>query len=285
MSIGVAYIASDVNKLDYCLEASISSLTRLADQISICTTDTDDNTLGLIEELSDKYGRQRFIINIDDWQYDRQFQKVYRTKAMRALTTDWVLLVDADEVFHQAEIDKILIASRITKCSKINFKVNHYYGLPHWIHDHPAWYSRHTRMWKRSLDPICDERKGESVCILRCNHDDDSTPLMSNVTIHHYGHTRDARVMGKKKLRFNGWYNNKKETMYGALPENINFEYGIPELGHHNKYFVKASNDIHPKTVIPWLQQEKFISWFGQDHPDNITNYQVYNPMVGNNEN
>ena len=280
MSIGVAYIASDVNKLDYCLEASVSSLTRLADQISICTTNTNDGTLDIIESIKEKYGKDRFIISTDDWKYNRKFQEVYRTKAIRALTTDWVFVIDADEVLHQSDIDKILIASRTTKSNKINFKVNHYYGLPHWIHDHPKWYNRHTRMWRRNLQPVCVEKKGASVCILKCNNDDGSNPLLSDVTIHHYGHTRDARVMGKKNLRFSGWYTNKKETMHGGLPENVNFEYGIPELGHHNKYFVKAPSYIHPKAIIPWLRKEKFIRWFGPDHEKNMTNYQVYNPVV-----
>jgi hypothetical protein len=284
MSIGVAYIASDVNRLDYCFEASVRSLTRMADQISICTSRTGDGTLDLIEQLRNEYGKDRFILNVDDWKYDRQFQKVYRTKAMQALTTDWVVMVDADEVFHQSEIDKILVMSRTTSCSKINFKVNHYYGLPHWIHKHPKWYERHTRMWRRTLAPVCNESKRGSVCILECDRDDGSTPLMADVTIHHYGHTRDALVMGQKNIRFNGWYTNNQKTMDGSLPGAPNFEYGIPELGHNNKYFVKAALDLHPKVVLPWLRKEKFIRWLGSGNERNRTNYQVYNPVVGRNE-
>jgi hypothetical protein len=165
----------------------------------------------------------------------------------------YVLFIDADEVIH--ENDMPVLKDLTNKgVLAISFKVIHFYGRPtHYIQG-PAWYSRHTRLCKKSTGIRLIHREngcaddlvwpsGDAAHITGC--------YRSDVVLYHYGNCRSPRALGIKAKKADDLYQYSNAYSDGSLPAPRSFSYAFDKVG------VLRFSDTHPKYVHDWVERHK----------------------------
>jgi glycosyltransferase involved in cell wall biosynthesis len=245
-------------KLGYPLVESIKSVLPVVDEFIITVGKSEDDTLGIIKKIGDPK------IKIIETVWDPRFTVKGRILAVQSnialfqCTGDWAFYIQADEVFHDEDQNKI-----ITLCEKFKndndvegflFDYTHFFGNYSWYGDSYHWYRKEIRLIRnhrgiiswRSAQSFRVDGKKIGVVDSRCR-------------IFHYGWVRPPEVMAEKRKQHDSLHHGK-----GFLKE-----------AHKNDY--NYLNEMDPRCMKP----------FTGNHPeiikDKIEAYQVdFNPSKVN---
>lgn len=274
MSLGLCYVASDCITQDYCVEESILSVAPICDEICVSAGWSNDGTVELLEEINKKTN-SKMTINVSKWTYDRTILARKKNEAIAGLKTDWILFLDADEIMHENELQAIKDLTNTMSNSCYNFQMNHYYGLPHWkMNKDSGWYQEFNRLHQRKMNLYFSD---DGHCVDALMHNNMSVPtsgIRTNITVHHYGHMRDAKAMALKTSRIEGYYRNKPETMNGDFIPSP-YSYNIPEVNPQTAFRTLDAVKIntHPKLAIEWFtKKSRYIKYVADESPENILN-------------
>ncbi len=256
-SISCTIIAWNTIRLDYCLEGTIRSALEFVDEVFVNEGNSSDGTKDLLVSLQEEFGKDVVRFESRDWKHDRAFQQRERNYAIEQAKGDWILILDADDMFHE---DNALIIKSLAATSYLNFidfKVLHFYGLPSYINGNISWYNHHVRMGRKSANYKFRNNPGGSCCDISAGKPLSSVHgrqgrdiAYSSVPIHHYGWIRSAECMGMKYEKFKGWYANDEKYFEGYLDSEVPFDYQFERFkdrliefkGTHPKYFDKWKN-------------------------------------------
>lgn len=251
-------------ELDFCVEATIRSMMDLCDEVYINDGNSTDGTLDIINSLKVEYGKDRLKLFVKDWNHTRRMWADEKNFLLDKIPNDvYVLCIDADEVIHENDIPLVRKAM-LNGVDTLSFKMLHFYGRPtHYIKG-SNWYSRHTRLWKRSTGIRLVHRPGG------CADDllwPDGRPahlsgcIKSEAVIYHYGNCRSPEAMGRKSKKADDLYQNSDSYKDGTLAESRAFSYAFDKVGAH------LFEGSHPKYIRDW-----YLS-----HKDQPTDFKIFN--------
>ena len=256
MAISVTMVAFNCNFLDYCLEAAIRSSLTFADEVVVNEGMSMDDTHETLLLLQEEFGKDVVRIYRREWYHDRGWQERERNFAIDNAKGDWIVIQDADDCFHEKDVDLIKEVCANPKINLINFEVLHFYGLPCFTNPNPSWYHRHTRMGRKKVDFRIRNTPGGCVSDVYaygkpCHTygGPDIIRLPKENPIYHYGWIRDSRVAGIKLNKFRAWYDNNKKYFDGYLDQDVPFDYQILRYIKNLDKF----NGSHPNSIYKWF--------------------------------
>jgi glycosyltransferase involved in cell wall biosynthesis len=216
MSISVYTTTYNALEREYCVIEGIKSALNFADEIVVVDTGSTDGTVDAIRALnSDK-------INIYQFQWlDRigwAMYKIIKSIALAKCTSDWCVLMDADECFHERDYEKIKripnhMADNIVA---VYFNTLHFYkDYRHLLNGYPKWrdlYIRKVYMVRNNLG-IHHGNAGTDIDAHLNRHgmpipEDQKVHL--DISVFHYGHVRSEKAYCKKQSDMHTYFEGKE---------------------------------------------------------------------------
>ena len=268
MAISVTMVASNCDFLDYCIEAAIRSSLTFADEVIVNEGMSFDTTYETLLNLQEEFGKDVIKIYRREWVHNRAWQETERNFAIDKAKGDWIVIQDADDLFHEDDAPLIKTVCADPKYNLINFEVLHFYGLPLYTNPNPSWYHRHTRMGRKTVDFGIRNTPGgcvSDVCARgRACHTyrgPDIYYMPVDKPIYHYGWVRSADVAGIKLNKFRGWYEDDKKYFDGFLDEKVPFNY---QIERYRKDLDKFTGS-HPDPFYKWYSSRNRLIKFDPD--------------------
>ena len=210
--------------LGYPLVESIKSVLPVVDEFIITVGKSDDNTLGIIKKIGDPK------IKIIETMWDPRFTVKGRILAVQSnialfqCTGDWAFYIQADEVFHDEDRNKIItLCEKYKKDDEVEgflFDYTHFFGNYGWYGDSYHWYRKEIRLI-RNHRGIISWRSAQSFRV-----DGQKIGVVdSGCRIFHYGWVRPPEVMAEKRkqhdsLHHGGGYSKQvHQSDYNYLNE------------------------------------------------------------------
>jgi len=192
---------------------SIRSLLPLVDEMVVMVGDSEDDTLGQVRRI----GSDKLVIAESVWDPNRyvggEVMAHQTNLALDRCTGDWCFYLQADEVIHEDDHDRIRAAMQRTlprrQIEGLSFRYRHFVG-DYAIHN-PLPYRRQVRIVRngigiRSIGDACGfGRNGRK---LRARFGGRSRP--TGAWIYHYGWVRPPTVMTCKTEHFAALYTGSR---------------------------------------------------------------------------
>jgi len=242
----------DAIKFSFPVVESIKSILPICDELIVNVGKSDDGTLNLISSIKNR----KIDIIESEWNPNFKYKgKILAQQtdiALAKCTGDWCFYLQADEVVHERDLDKIL------RCMERELPDENVEGLIfNWIHFYGDyftyinsyhWYQREVRIIRNFRDITSwSSAQGFRLKGRKLRVKD------TGAYIYHYGWVRSPRVMAEKKRYHdslhhgNGWENEYKGEKFDY------YEYIDP-------WMLKKYNGNHPKIMEKRINewQEKY---------------------------
>ena len=267
--------ARNAVRYDYPLAEALRSVLPVVDElvVAVAPGDPGDDTRGLVESLDDP----RVVIVDAVWD-DARRERIYADLTNVSLvrcTGHWCLYIQADEVIHEDDHDKIRAALERAdadpRVEGLLFDYLHFWGDYDHVHDSHAWYDREIRLI-RNLPEIHSWRDAQSFRYwtadfamtpeayqsdtghrkLRVRH--------SGARMFHYGYVRPPTMMSAKGRAAHISYHGPEQGLAHAERLGDCFDYGplrrIPRF-----------DGTHPAVMRPWIERFDWADWLRLDGP------------------
>lgn len=249
MKISGFTFARNASKLFYPIVESIQSILPICDEfiIAIGKGDTDDKTIGLIEQIKSP----KIKIIHTDWDADnRKPGHVFAKQTNIALDNcsgDWCFYIQSDEAIHEKYLKTVKEACFLyldnPKVEGLLFNYKHFWGdYSHYIVNH-KWYPKEIRIIRNKIN-VSSYRDAQSFRI-----DNRKLNVIAiNAEIFHYGWVRPPKLMQNKCKEFTSAYKGKKaaEKIYKNIPQEFNYG-SLEKLNIYKK--------SHPKSMLDWVEK------------------------------
>ncbi len=280
-------IIKNAIKNDFPVVESITSVLPLVDEMIVLIGDSDDDTLGLIKSIDSK----KIKIHHSTWDPNlREGGKVLAAETNKALAlvnpaATWGLYIQADEMLHEQDYDKIRTACNLyAKQSKVEgllFNYKHFYGNYNYLGNSRTWYKHEVRIIKlhQGISSYRDAqgfRKGEEKIKVKA----------IDAFVYHYGWVKTPLQMLQKNNDIARYWNADTEAHLAPVSENDFFNYddfesleifnGSHPAAMQNRITAQkltASFDISKKKLS---KKEDFLLWIEKitgRRPFTFTNY------------
>jgi glycosyltransferase involved in cell wall biosynthesis len=250
---GFTFVRNGV-KYDYPVVEGIKSMLPLCDEMIVAVGNSDDDTLGLIRSIgSDKI---RIIETVwdDSLREGGQVLAVETNKALDAISpdSDWAFYMQADEVYHEADLPRIKAAMQLYLPDKrvegLVFKHINFYGSYNYVADSHKWIKKEVRIirndksirsWK---DAMSFRKNGEKLKV---------KPV--DATIYHYGWVKDPRTQKEKRKAFDKLWHQDEWIEEHHTPV-VEYEYTDVDT-------LTGFTGTHPAVMQPRIQRAnwKFV--------------------------
>jgi glycosyltransferase involved in cell wall biosynthesis len=240
-------IVRNAEILDFPFKESVRSAIPLCDEFIINCGDSDDNTLVLCEELQKEFPDKIKIIR-SVWERENQtggFQlKAQSDAAMKHCRGNWLIYIQADEVFHEGDYRKIRNtiqkAQSLPEVDGIVFDYLHFYGNYSFLARGRNWYRREVRALKngRGIESFRDAQ-GFRLSGKRLN------AITSDARVFHYGYVRNQEGLMKKTQELSQWWGEVPTTNEKAFQIYRLFGLTSFEGTHPNLMSKKISSSNH----------------------------------------
>jgi hypothetical protein len=227
--------------LGYPFKESILSVLPIVDEFIVALGPCEDDTEDLLKEIkSDK-------LKIIHTQWNEKMTDkgyVYGQQKMIAqfnCTGDWAFYLEADEVIHENDLDKIVEAMKKYKdddeVEALYFDYIHFYGNKNTYLDSPGWYRKEVRIIKNSIRTIAPD--GLFWVVLEKNKKGRyPKAAYTGAKIYHYGWVRSEEQMNLKLKKVTKYWKHKfKQIDYSQIDSKI----------------LKEFKGTHPKVIQDWL--------------------------------
>jgi hypothetical protein len=267
MTISGFTMGKNVSKLYYPMKPSIMSILPIVDEFIVVLgdSDQDDLTRQEIESIADP--KIKIIDSIWDIEkYPRGMEHAHQTDIAKSYCTgDWLFYLQADEVVHEEDLNKIrlrceeLLEDRII--DGLLFNYYHFWGDYSHYHNSHGWYRKEIRIIRNdpeihSWESAQSFRRIPGFDGLHYRQQEGTKKLTVTDTgayIYHYGWVRPPAYM-KNKIR--AFKTNHKGQNKVAELENLNSHYFDFDYGDLSKLAVFKHS--HPKIMNEWISK---FSW------------------------
>lgn len=250
-------------QFDYPYLESLRSLLPLVDELVVNVGIGDDDTLTRMRTFSAEEGSGKVRIFESRWPLDDPEKKKgglilseQTNLALDRCTGDWCIYLQADEVFHEADRDRLRSAMQASwgrpEVEGLLFDYVHFYGSFDVIQYSRSAYRREVRAFKRASG-------ARSVGDAQSFRKKDGTKLQvirAGARVFHYGWVRTPEAM-KEKTFF-------MDQLYHGAPDARAERTGTPYTGDNYRYKkfwgLKAFSGTHP-TVMKNRIQNKGWHW------------------------
>lgn len=246
-------------QFDYPYLESLRSLLPLVDEFIINVGKGDDDTLQQVQQFAAQEGQGKVIYFESDWQLDNPEKKKgglilseQTNAALYRCTGDWCIYLQADEVFHEADLPLIRKALEQAhsnpKAEGLLFDYLHFYGSFDVIQESRSTYRREVRAVRRSANP---KSVGDAQSF-RKQDGSKLTVIHSKSRVFHYGWVRKPDAM-KEKTYF-------MDQLYHGNPSEENQATMTPHTGQNYRYKkfwgLKRFRGSHPKVMHQRISQK-----------------------------
>ena len=257
MKISGFTMCKNASKLYYPVKASIASILPIVDEfiVAVGDCDVDDDTLEQIKSIdSDKIKIIHTVWDIE--KYPRGMENAHQTDiAKNACNGDWVFYLQADEVVHENDLQKIKDSCIKYLKNKIVdgllFDYLHFYGDYNHFNNGRGWYQNEIRLVRNDKDIHSFQsaqsfRRIPNFDGLSYRNKEGTTKLnvvKVDAKIYHYGWVRPPRFMQKKKIALDSIHSNKN-----SLNDPEIFNYG--PIGCLTNF-----KGTHPSVMKDWISK------------------------------
>jgi hypothetical protein len=208
---------------DYPLRESISSLLPLCDEVVIAVGTSNDGTLDLLQSLHSKKLRILPTVWDDSIRSGGKILSQQTDIALGALSGDWGIYLQGDEVLHENDAPVIRAALESaaldSEVDGLLFDYLHFYGSYRYVGDSRRWYRREVRAIKlgRGVHSWGDAQGfrigNRKMRVRRCA-----------ATVYHYGWVKPPKVQQLKQRQFNRlWHSD--DWVDHHVPDLPEFDY------------------------------------------------------------
>jgi len=240
--------------LGYPFKESILSILPIVDEFIIALGESEDNTEKIIKEINSskiKIIKTKWNENMQDRGFVYAQQKMI---AQYNCNGDWAFYLEADEIVHENDLDKIYDTMKKYKDNKnveaIAFDYIHFYGNANTYIDSPGWYRKEARIIKNNIRSIAMDGL---FWVVMDKNKKGRYPygVMSGAKIYHYGWVRNEEQMNLKLKKI------KKYWKHNFTP--INYSEIDPLI-------LKEFKGTHPKVIQNWLPKSKGLFKANPNH-------------------
>lgn len=238
--------------LDYPIVASIQSILPLCDEVIVAVGNSDDDTLGLIQNIDPKVKVIQTTWD-DSLRENGRVLAVETDKALAAIdpAADWAIYIQGDEVMHQDDHLHILKAmTRFQHDQEVDgllFDYLHFYGSYDYIGVSNNWYKKEIRIIKPGRG-IFSFRDAQG---FRKSPDQKLKVAAANARVFHYGWVKDPRAMQRKQERFHKlWHDDAWLEKNIKVAEAFDYENHIHELARFE--------GTHPQWITERLSERNW---------------------------
>jgi hypothetical protein len=222
---GFTFVRNAV-KYDYPVVQSISSILPIVDEFIVSVGNSDDGTLQLIESI----GSPKIKIVHSVWDESlKEGGRVLAAETDKALAHvpagyDWAFYLQADEVVHEKDLDKIVVAAKKyahdKKVEGLLFRYIHFYGTYDYIGDSRRWYGHEIRMIRNNGN-IISFRDAQG---FRTKQNKKLAVKKIDAHIYHYGWVRHPHKQLEKLNSFYTLWNGESYTA-PSIAEEQQFDF------------------------------------------------------------
>jgi hypothetical protein len=230
--------------LGYPFLQSIQSILPIVDEFVVNVGESEDDTLEMIYSLNNK--KVRIIESKwNDGMRDRGY--VYGQQKMIAqfnCTGDWVFYIEADEVYHESDLEQIRRSMKThlndSNVEALVFDFKHFYGNANSLLNSPGWYRSEARIIKNSIRSYAPD--GLFWLVLDSNKKGRYPRAKSiGATCYHYGWVRSEKQMNLKSSKVQKYWGEKSVIIdYSQMDQSI----------------IEEFKGSHPEIVKDWLPQD-----------------------------
>lgn len=243
----------NAEKYYFPIRESILSILPIVDEfiVALGNNDENDNTRNIIESIqSDKIKIFDRTWSEDDFKESKIFA-IETNFALSQCTGDWCFYLQADEVVHENDLDKIVADCQYYLDKKevdgLLFSYYHFWGdYDHYLPFH-GWYKNEIRIIRNNAG-VFSYKDAQS---FRKNNHEKLNVMETDAHIYHYGWVRPPGRMQAKKKEHDSIHHGigNTEIAYKLLPGE--FDYG--PMGR-----LPIFNSNHPAVMLEFMQK---LNW------------------------
>tara|TARA_B110000008_G_C16953878_1_gene557353 strand:+ start:586 stop:1443 length:858 start_codon:yes stop_codon:yes gene_type:complete len=229
--------------LGYPFLQSINSILPIVDEFIINIGESEDDTLSLVKSIQSK--KIRIVKSKwNDKMQDRGY--VYGQQKMIAhynCTGDWAFYIEADEVYHENDLDQIKLSMEThlhnPDVEALVFNYYHFYGNQNSYLNSPGWYRSEARIIKNSVRSYSPD--GLFWLVLDSNKKGRyPNAKHTGTNCYHYGWARTEEQMNLKSKKVQKyWGKTHNKIDYSQIDQSI----------------INNFNGTHPEVMKEWLSE------------------------------
>ncbi|MCB9747392.1 MAG: glycosyltransferase [Candidatus Omnitrophica bacterium] len=245
MKISGFTIARNAIKYNYPIIESICSILPICDEFIVNVGDSEDDTLKLIQSISDK--KIRIIQNKWDFSQGKEVLSYQTNLALKECAGDWAFYLQSDEVIHEKDLPKLESVMRKYSADltvdALRFQWLHFYGSYYRYRIDSGWYQKQNRIVRNNGQV---ESYGDAFGFKRV----DEKPLNwknTNCLLYHYGWVHPEEIMAQRRF-------NAEKIGFVSLTDEQRMEqrYSYGDLNRFPAYF-----GAHPKLMRNRIKEHR----------------------------
>ena len=249
---GFSFIRNAI-KYDYPIVEAIQSILPICDEFIVAVGSSDDDTLGLIQNISAEKIKIVETTWDDTQRKDGKVLAIETNKAFKNIPkdADWCFYIQGDEVIHEKYLPAIKKGMEKHQENKLVdgllFKYLHFYGSYDYVGDSSQWYNHEIRVVKNN-PKIYSYKDAQG---FRKNDNEKLDVVEIDAFVYHYGWVKDPKSMQEKQLNFNKfWHDDKWIEEKVEMVSEYEYEKHVSLL--------KKFEDNHPKVMQERINK---INW------------------------
>ena len=216
---------------EYFVIEGIRSALKFADEVVVMDGGSGDSTIQNIMEIGDP----RIKIYHNQWldSVGNFMTGINKSLSLGRCTSDWCILMDSDEVYHEEDIERIkkIPESVGSNIIAVEFNTLHFYkDYDHLMNGCKDWKDLYTHKVYMVRNGLCTHHgrigsEPDAHLIWNGSPIPRDQMVHVNVNVYHYGHARTKEYYVKKRNRIEGrhggWKHNKMVTVdeFSWMPE------------------------------------------------------------------
>jgi hypothetical protein len=251
MRISGFTIVRNALKFDYPVVEAIKSVLPICDEFIVLIGNSEDDTLGLIEQIGSPKIKIHHSIWDDTLRKGGRVLAVETDKAFKLIDhhSQWAFYIQADEVlhekYHQTLLNDMQDHLNNPKVEGILLNYKHFYGSYDFIADSRRWYRKEVRI-VRNNPAVTSFRDAQGFRyngrLIRVK--------ASKASMYHYGWVKSPEKQQEKQKAFHKlWHTD--EWVEQKTGNSHSFDYGIIDS-------LALFNETHPSTMHARIQEKNW---------------------------